>query len=247
LEFVFRYTGTADREIIGLLSAGLALGRVSSILSTLEWVTARLPEPRQMCLCMDRGDFYRLFDGFVYRFYTAEMLAELLYGIGGVLRRYGSLEKCFLAGRPAEEGVQSALVKLYGELYRDSSGDGRRILPDPGGMSACKRWHLYLRWMVRRDEVDPGCWQGVSARNLVVPLDTHMHRFGLLMGLTARRSGDLRTAIEVTKGLRVFDFSDPVRYDFSITRLGIHPDADLDELVHTIGPHRTDNVSFIFR
>jgi uncharacterized protein (TIGR02757 family) len=183
---------------------------------------------------MDRGDFYRLFDGFVYRFYTVEMLAELLRGIGTVLARYGSLEACFEAYRPGENGVNGALAGLYDEIYRDSSSGRRRILPDPRGPSACKRLHLFLRWMIREDEVDPGCWRSTSPRHLIVPLDTHMLRFARLFGFTGRVTGDARAAIEVTKGFQKFDFDDPVRYDFSVTRLGIHPEGSFAELERQI-------------
>jgi uncharacterized protein (TIGR02757 family) len=234
LEFVYRFRRNEDREIAGLLSAGLALGRVSSIRSTLEWIFARVPHPREMCLTMDRGDFYRLFDGFVYRFYTVEMLAELLRGIGTVLACYGSLEACFEAYRRGENGVNGALAGLYDEIYRDSSSGRRRILPDPRGPSACKRLHLFLRWMVREDEVDPGCWRSISPRHLIVPLDTHMLRFARLFGFTERVTGDARAAIEVTKGFQKFDFDDPVRYDFSVTRLGIHPEGSFAELERQI-------------
>ncbi len=230
LEFIYRFSRPEDREIAGLISAGLALGRVSSILSILEWVFARLEQPYRMCLSMGRGDFYRLFEGFVYRFYRREMLAELLAGIGGVLRRYGSLRDCFIAQSPRERGVHQALDHWYREIYTGSSGGGRRILPDPQGPSASKRLHLYLRWMIRRDELDPGCWEGLPPSLLIIPLDTHMLRFARYLGLTDRRSGNLKAAIEVTKGLQKFDFSDPVRYDFSITRLGIHPEGSFGEV-----------------
>ncbi len=234
LEFVYRFRRNEDREIAGLISAGLALGRVTSILSILEWIFARLCEPYEMCRSMDRGDFYRLFEGFVYRFYTVEMLAELLRGVGSVLARFGSLEACFNAHRPEEVGVNGALAGLYDEIYRGSFAGQRKVLPDPRGPSACKRLHLFLRWMIREDEVDPGCWKSIAPRSLIVPIDTHMLRFARLFEFTERVTGDMRAAIEVTKGFQKFDFADPVRYDFSVTRLGIHPEGSFVELERQI-------------
>jgi hypothetical protein len=52
-----------------------------------------------------------------------------------------------------------------------------------------------------------------------------MHRIARLLGLTARRSADARTALEVTAAFRGVRPDDPARFDFSLTRLGIHPDA----------------------
>ncbi len=100
--------------------------------------------------------------------------------------------------------------------------DMTMLLPSPGKGSACKRLNLFLRWMVRSDDVDPGGWSGVDAGKLIVPLDTHMHRMGLEVGLTRRKQADMQAALEVTRAFRTIAPEDPVRYDFALTRLGIH-------------------------
>jgi uncharacterized protein (TIGR02757 family) len=82
--------------------------------------------------------------------------------------------------------------------------------------------------MVRQDAVDPGGWQNVPKSKLIVPVDTHMHRICLLLGFTARKQANLRTAMEITDGFRAMALEDPVKYDFSLTRLGIRRDTDLD-------------------
>ena len=71
-------------------------------------------------------------------------------------------------------------------------------------------------------------WGGVSRSQLIVPLDTHLHRISLALGLTRRKQAGLRTAIEVTNAFRTLESNDPVRYDFALTRLGIRSDTDLD-------------------
>jgi uncharacterized protein (TIGR02757 family) len=78
--------------------------------------------------------------------------------------------------------------------------------------------------MVRQDDVDPGGWYNLAPARLVVPLDVHMHRISLKLGLTGRRQADMRTALEVTAALAEFSAEDPVRYDFALTRLGIRSD-----------------------
>jgi uncharacterized protein (TIGR02757 family) len=91
--------------------------------------------------------------------------------------------------------------------------------------SAAKRWHLFLRWLVRADEVDPGGWTRVPMSRLVVPMETHMHRICATLGILSRKSADGRAALEITEFFRRLDPADPARFDFSLTRLGIHPDA----------------------
>jgi uncharacterized protein (TIGR02757 family) len=90
--------------------------------------------------------------------------------------------------------------------------------------------NLFLRWMVRKDRVDPGGWHGVSASKLIIPLDTHMYKISLKLGLTAKQQPNMRTALEITAGFRQIVPDDPVKYDFVLTRFGIRDDMNIDNL-----------------
>ncbi len=231
LEFLFRYDEIFDREIVGLIASSLAIGRVSAILDVVGSILDKLPSPRKNLEEMVLDDFYRLFGDFKYRFYNPESLAFFLLGIKQVIGKYGSLNNCFISGVKQEQGggIVSALSFFAGELKKwDSSSVN--ILPNPEKGSACKRLNLFLRWMVRQDEIDPGGWTGISPASLLVPLDTHMHRIGLMLGFTERKSADINSAVEITESLKKYDPEDPVRFDFSLTRLGIHPDLDYGRL-----------------
>jgi uncharacterized protein (TIGR02757 family) len=109
------------------------------------------------------------------------------------------------------------------------------LLPAPEAGSACKRLLMYLRWMARRDAVDPGPWQGVDPRLLVVPMDTHMYRVARALGFTRRRTAGMRAALETTAAFARFRPGDPVRYDFALTRLGIRRDTDLPAFLAECG------------
>jgi uncharacterized protein (TIGR02757 family) len=107
---------------------------------------------------------------------------------------------------------------------------GRRVPANPGVHyffarpstgSACKRLNLFLRWMTRRDEVDPGGWTRIPKRQLVVPLDTHTIRVGKCLRLTRRVSPGWKMASDITAALRAFDPIDPVRYDFALCHLSM--------------------------
>lgn len=41
----------------------------------------------------------------------------------------------------------------------------------------------------------------------------------------------MKTAMEITMNLRKYDKEDPIRFDFSMTRPGIHPDLDYEEFI----------------
>jgi uncharacterized protein (TIGR02757 family) len=64
-----------------------------------------------------------------------------------------------------------------------------------------------------------------------MPLDTHIYRICRTLGMTRRKSPDLRTALEITAAFRTIAPHDPIRYDFAISRLGIRKDASLDEFL----------------
>jgi hypothetical protein len=73
------------------------------------------------------------------------------------------------------------------------------------------------------DGLDLGIWAGtgLAPRDLLLPLDTHVHRVARQLGLTARRAADWRAAREVTDALARYDPEDPVRFDFALARPGI--------------------------
>ena len=95
-------------------------------------------------------------------------------------------------------------------------------MPSHTGGSAFKRLNLFLRWMIRDDDVDPGGWKGIPASKLIIPLDTHMHRISLSLGLTGRKQADMKTAVEITGSFKKIEKNDPIRYDFALTRIGIN-------------------------
>jgi uncharacterized protein (TIGR02757 family) len=89
---------------------------------------------------------------------------------------------------------------------------------------------LFLRWMVRSDEVDPGGWSAVEPSRLIVPLDVHMGRVCRALGFIRRKTTDLPAALEATEGFRAVSPDDPVRYDFALMHASLlSPSGELLE------------------
>jgi uncharacterized protein (TIGR02757 family) len=223
LEFVHRYEDPRDREVVGLVAASLAYGRVAQILVSVETVLEALgPSPATALTVPGRQRLARALRGFRHRFTTGRDVCTLLDGVDRLLERWGSLERAFVAGvGPGDDTVVPAVGRFTERLCEASGRPGGNLLPEPGKGSACKRLHLFLRWMARRDEVDPGVWTAVSPSLLVVPLDVHMHRIAQSLGATSRRQADLRAALEATEWFRRLSPDDPVKYDFALTRMGM--------------------------
>jgi uncharacterized protein (TIGR02757 family) len=110
------------------------------------------------------------------------------------------------------------------EIYpRDTHGYKFLIGSLPKRVSSAgtyKRYLMYLRWMVRCDNIDMGLWSSIDKRDLLMPLDTHTFNVSRNLGLLSRKSCDMRASIELTDTLKSFDINDPIKYDFALYRIG---------------------------
>lgn len=223
LEFLYNYENDADREVVGLIASSLAYGKVNQILKSVSAVLEKLsPHPVSVLGSSSEQTLKRVFAGFKHRFTTGEELAGFLFNIGKVLRKYGSLNSCFIADYDESEELLPSILSFIKKLRAGKCDCYNSLVPIPSGKCAYKRVNLYLRWMIRKDEVDPGVWRGISPSKLIIPLDTHMHRISLSYKLTGRKQADFNTALEVTKAFKKFSPGDPVKYDFALTRAGIY-------------------------
>ena len=83
--------------------------------------------------------------------------------------------------------------------------------------AANKKIHMFRRWMVRNDGiVDLGIWKSISPSELIIPLDVHVHRSALNMGITQRKGADIVTATEITQFLKEIFPYDPCMGDFAL-------------------------------
>jgi len=219
LEIVYHYRARRDREVAGLIAALLAYGGVKQIVGSATDALKRLgSSPAARVAGSTDSQLRSVLSGFRHRWTSGNDLAALLAGAGEMMRRYGDLEQGFLAGlSSADATVLPALSAWVGRL-RGGRRPKHDLLSCPRQGSACKRLNLFLRWMVRKDDVDPGLWAGVRPSLLVVPLDLHIFRVARAWKLTRRRQANLKTVLEITEAFRGLSPADPVRYDFCITR-----------------------------
>jgi len=235
--FPARYPSPEDREVVGWIASAFAYGQVATIQGSVARILAALGESPARALD-SIGDFRRFgresLRGFRHRFHGARDAAALLFVIARARRDAGTVGRFFESQRRDEdEDVGPLLSRVVAKIetfdFRPAlpwarvprGSPVRFFFPDPARGSACKRWNLYLRWMVRRDALDFGLWTGIPTDRLIVPTDTHVHRIAVRLGLTRRRSADWRTAREITRGLARFDPVDPVRFDYALCRIGI--------------------------
>ena len=233
IQIVRRYDRLEDRELVAFIAAGLAFGRMASVMTSIEGVCrvlgaapavfVRRFEPRA------HGDALRLLS---HRWTRGRDFVAMIWMLRQLIEAHGSLEACFARGH--DPGAPDVAPSIEAFSARARALDFRpaygRVPKTPGVLyflsrpstgSACKRLNLFLRWMVRRDGVDPGGWTSIPARQLVVPLDTHTIRIGRCLRLTRRATPGWKMAAEITAALRRFDPEDPVRYDFALCHLSM--------------------------
>ena len=236
LEFLYDYEDMKDREIAGLVASSLAYGRVAQILNSVFFVLQQMqPSPSAFLRYASRESLFEKFTKFKHRFTTGEDMASLLFDTKRVIEGYGSLYECFLRGMADDDDtVIPAISAFVKELCGGRDVEYTSLVPSPVKGSACKRLNLFLRWMVRKDNVDPGGWDKVPASKLIVPLDTHMYSISIALELTERKQADMQAASEITAAFKRISPDDPVKYDFALTRLGIRKEVDKGEFLNSM-------------
>ncbi len=230
---VRRYTSPSDIEVAGLAVSSIGYGGAGLIRRGAEDILGRIGgSPSEFAANATAREAFARFKGFRHRWTDGADIALLFLAAGGMIREYGSIgEFIRAADDPSGETVEAAMTRFAGWLrarcddLARSAGIAPRdpfIVPSPADGSACKRPAMYFRWMTRGpDSVDFGIWTFIAPSRLVVPVDRHMARMAVRLGLTGRKTADWRMALDITRALRELDPADPLRYDFALVRPGI--------------------------
>jgi uncharacterized protein (TIGR02757 family) len=225
------YSAPPDREVAAFVAAHLAYGRVDPMIRAVRlalaplgahpaaWLRDRTGEDIQRALGQALGPW-------VWRFHTGNDLIAWLLAWKRLDAESGAGLEAHLLPR-ASACTDEALSRLVQRLREElpPSYGSRFSLPDPLEGAACKRWRMFLRWMVRSSWPDLGQWSHYPTHGLIIPLDTHVARVSRFIGLSRRVTPDGKMAHEITESLRRLDPRDPLRYDFALSHLGILGDC----------------------
>ncbi len=230
LQFVYRYAERRDLEIAAFLASALAYGRVRQIERSLTQLFERMDDAPYYFTSRCDGSGRARLRSFKHRFTTGNDVSNLLALFRRVFDDYGSLESFFALGYRCDDATILPALSQFCDSLCQMHGDQapaglNYLLANPSRGSASKRLNLFLRWMVRRDEVDPGLWTRIDPAKLVVPMDVHMGRLCGILGLHDDKTISLSTALKVTRAFARMNPEDPVKYDFALSRIGILEDC----------------------
>jgi len=206
-------------EYISLVCALFAYGKVESIIKFLHSLDMSLLDAEEDIIKKKLHKHY-------YRFQNGEDVVQFFITLSR-LKKECSVNKVFLEGYTEKEDVIEGINRVLEKMHALNPYQSRgysflvgKVTHKRKGAGALKRWNMYLRWMVRSDNIDMGLWTGVDKKDLILPLDTHTFNMGHKLGLLKRKTYDLEAAWELTQKLKSFDKDDPIKYDFALYRLG---------------------------
>lgn len=180
-----------DIEISALLCSYLAWGKREMIIRNCTRLMEEMNwQPHQY---VNNGD-YKTDPISLHRTIKWSTLTPILNNLKEYYKTHSSLEQL---------SVDDIRTQIFGQK--------------PNPKAANKKIHMMRRWMVRDDGiVDLGLWKSISPDTLIIPLDTHVHRNALELGITKRKSTDLITALEITNYLKTIFPKDPCIGDFAL-------------------------------
>ncbi|QQS34883.1 MAG: TIGR02757 family protein [Ignavibacteriales bacterium] len=226
LQFLHLYKKENDIEVMGFLSSIFAYGNVKQILNTLNALNSFLqPVPYKHIIALNSR--YKI--NLKHRFYSEADVNALFILLNKTIKKHGSLKELFLNGYTSSDvNVKNGITNFsqyfleeYLRLFGKPTHGIKFMFPSPEKGSACKRMNLFLRWMVRKDELDFGIWNEIPADKLIIPVDTHIAKISKHLKLTSQKNVSWKMAEEITHNLKKFDADDPVKYDFALCHIGM--------------------------
>lgn len=220
VQFPHNYSMKNDIEIAGFISSLFAYGSRKQFIEKLkEFFKYTDGEPTNF---IKNGDFSVIEkNNFNYRFSKPFEIIELLKILSLLYNSSNGLEELFEYGYKRGNIYITVIDYFYSRVSNRAGQGFYHLIPNPSKGGAMKRMNMFLRWMIRRSEVDLGVWKFMPKRDLLIPLDVHVARVSRELGLLERKSNDMKSVIELTNRLKDFDPIDPVKYDFAIFGKGI--------------------------
>ena len=210
-EVAKRGGGRRDIEISAILSSWLAYGNRKQFCSALQALHELMDYKPFEYLYSQSWRIFKDCNETMYRFFTYHDFYTLF---DNLRIYYLHIYKGFTIAEILQQSNDplKKLIDMFDNIKGFPIND----------KSACKRLNMLLRWMARKDSpVDLGLWN-IDPSKLIIPVDTHVHRMALDLGLTKRRQADMKTALEITDAMREIWPEDPAKGDFALFGYGVN-------------------------
>jgi uncharacterized protein (TIGR02757 family) len=213
-----RFDLKEDIEIAAFMTATIAWGnRAGVIKSAKRMMDLMGNSPYDFIMSHNEADLER-FDNFVHRTFQPVDAKTFIRGLKHIYSQ-GGPEPIFRDNQ-LDGFLHYAIHEFKKKLFEvDHLPRTLKHVADPmANRSHAKRIHLFLKWMVRRDNggIDIGIWNSISPAVLSCPLDVHTGRVGRKLGLITTKQDNLKSLGELDSALRRYDPTDPAKYDVAL-------------------------------
>ncbi|ULO03204.1 TIGR02757 family protein [Campylobacter sp. RM12651] len=227
LQVVYDNINSKDIEFIALICALFAYGNAGAIVKFLKKLDFTL---------LNKSDEEIRQINHKYRFQNERDVAEIFISLKRFKEKSSIKDFSHKIYKTSKNNkILEVIQALIAEIYslNDYRSDGYEFFfSKVNNTSAYKRYCMYYRWMVRNDNLDLGLFNEISPADLLMPLDTHTHKMGLMLGLIKRKQADQKCMLELSKALKNFCNEDPLKYDFALYRISQTNDENsLQELI----------------
>lgn len=212
-----------DIEISAFLTSTIAWGNRKMIIQNAQKLMHLMDDsPYDFVKNFEETDINEI-SKFVHRTFNGNDCIYFIKQLQRLYKNYASLENVFFEHTTTD--IKKAIVDFRNSfLSLEYNYHVEKHISNPDKNSAAKRLNMFLRWMIRKDDVgvDFGIWRSVKPYILVCPLDLHSGNTARALGILNRKQNDWQAAQELTNILKSYDSEDPIKYDFALFGLGVN-------------------------
>lgn len=234
IQFMHAFEEKKDREIAGFFAAIMAWGRRDIVIAKVDDLLKRMNyRPAEFVINFSDSDVEAL-DGFKHRTFKPEDLYWIIKSLQKIYTDFGDFEgfwkSCYQQSKQETRELIAVFHQHFFELFPEIPSRTRKHIANPEKNSSAKRLYMYLRWCIRKSEVDLGIWNFMPPAELKIPLDVHVARQARALGLLSRKQNDWKTVLELQSKLEILDPKDPAKYDFALFGIGVNPELVSDNI-----------------
>ena len=212
VQFVHKFKDTRDIEVAGMLVSWISWGNRKAIISKgKELMDIMQWKPYDFLMHEDHKRFKGKQEK-IYRIFSYDDFYKLCESMRLVYEGFGSMGNKILVYKNCR--YDHAIRQMFGHCYG---------IPSLFSTSAAKRVNMFIRWMVRKDDVDVGVWSDfLDKSKLLIPIDTHVMRMAMELGITSQKTANEKAMLEITEYFKGIFPDDPCMGDFALFGYGVN-------------------------
>lgn len=212
VQFVHKFKDTRDIEVVGLLVSWISWGNRKAIINKGKELIAIMQGRPYDFLMYEEHKRFKGQQAKIYRIFSYDDFYKLCESMRLVYKGYSCIGQKMLMYKNCR--YDQAIRQMFGHCYG---------IPSLFSTSAAKRVNMFLRWMVRKDDVDVGVWGDfLDKSKLLIPVDTHVMRMAVELGITNQKTANEKAMLEITEYFKAIFPDDPCMGDFALFGYGVN-------------------------